>query len=82
MTNPGIDSTCNNLLPGQELCLGTAGVDCTTTYVVKSGDSCDQIVANHGINSTMLYANNPQINADCSNIYIGEVRPPFFSSRK
>ncbi|KIP05876.1 hypothetical protein PHLGIDRAFT_19580 [Phlebiopsis gigantea 11061_1 CR5-6] len=71
--NPGIDKSCNNLLPGQELCLGAAGKDCTTTYVVKSGDSCEQIVSNHGINSTILYANNPQIDVDCSNIYVGEV---------
>ena len=74
MTNPGIDEACNNLQVGDSLCLGYTGQDCQTTYVVQKGDTCDQIVQIHGINSTMLYANNPQINADCTNIYVGEVR--------
>ena len=73
--NKGIDSACNNLQSGQTLCLGWPGQDCTTTYVVKKDDTCDQIISAHGINSTVIYGNNPQINADCTNIYIGEVRP-------
>ena len=71
--NSAIDGQCNNLQPGQSICLGYVGEDCTTTYVVKSGDSCEQIISNHGINSTLLYSNNPQIDEECSNIYIGEV---------
>lgn len=51
-----------------------SGEDCTTTYVIQANDTCDQITASHAINSTMLYANNPQINVDCTNLYIGEVR--------
>jgi hypothetical protein len=27
----------------------------------------------YGMDNTTLYSNNPQINVDCSNIYIGEV---------
>jgi len=73
VVNPQIDATCNNLQPGQSLCLGWAGQDCTTTYVVKADDTCDLITAALAINTTMLYVNNPQINADCTNIYIGEV---------
>ncbi|EEB87920.1 hypothetical protein MPER_14520, partial [Moniliophthora perniciosa FA553] len=42
------------------------------TYVVKSEDTCNTIVANHGIDMTLLLANNPQINDDCTNIYNGE----------
>lgn len=68
-----IDSTCSNLMPGETICLGTAGEDCTTTYVVKSGDSCGNIQTQFGLNSTLLELNNPQINEDCSNIYPGEV---------
>ncbi|KAH8109919.1 hypothetical protein DFH11DRAFT_1690999 [Phellopilus nigrolimitatus] len=71
--NPALDSTCSNLQPGQSLCLGTAGEDCSTTYVVKSEDTCDNILSAHGINSTLLWANNPNIDSGCSNIYIGEV---------
>jgi LysM domain len=71
---PKIDSTCSNLEPGSTLCLGYAGEDCTATYVVVAGDICDEIVARHNINTTILYENNPQINKDCTNIYDGEVR--------
>ena len=72
--NPQIDAGCTNLMPDEVLCLGTQGEDCTTTYVVQPDDTCDQISQNHGLNNTILYENNPQINQDCTNIYIGEVR--------
>ncbi|KAI0336026.1 hypothetical protein GY45DRAFT_572994 [Cubamyces sp. BRFM 1775] len=68
-----IDSGCDNLQPGQVLCLGTDGEDCSTTHVVQADDTCDGITANYNINATMLYANNPQIDSQCGNLYIGEV---------
>lgn len=68
-----IDDACDNLVVGQSYCLGWQGQDCTTTYVVKQYDYCDLISAAAGINNTILYENNPQINEDCTNIYIGEV---------
>lgn len=68
-----IDKTCSNLIPGDSLCLGFTGQDCTTTYIIQANDRCDVIAANHGLNTTMLFLNNPQINADCDNIYVGEV---------
>lgn len=68
-----INSQCTNLVPGEELCLGYAGKDCITTYVVKPDDTCTDIASAAGINTTILKMNNPQINSDCSNIYIGEV---------
>ncbi|OBZ77306.1 hypothetical protein A0H81_01785 [Grifola frondosa] len=68
-----IDSSCDNLQVGNTICLGTVGEDCTTTYVVKQNDSCDLIAQNYQLNTTILYTNNPQIDAECSNIYIGEV---------
>ncbi|KAH9890901.1 hypothetical protein C8Q73DRAFT_746987 [Cubamyces lactineus] len=68
-----IDSGCDNLQPGQVLCLGTEGEDCSTTHVVQTDDTCDGITANYNINATMLYANNPQIDSECGNLYIGEV---------
>ena len=71
--NPSINQACDNLMPGQTLCLGKAGEDCSTTYIVKAADTCDGIIASSGTNSTMLWANNPQIDAGCTNIYIGEV---------
>ncbi|KIJ64104.1 carbohydrate-binding module family 50 protein [Hydnomerulius pinastri MD-312] len=68
-----IDAECNNLSPGASLCLGWQGEDCSTTYVVKKDDTCDDISGTWGVNNTILYMNNPQINEDCSNIYVGEV---------
>ncbi|KIJ15737.1 hypothetical protein PAXINDRAFT_11330 [Paxillus involutus ATCC 200175] len=68
-----IDAGCDNLVPGASICLGWTGQDCSTTYVVKQDDNCDDISGAYGINSTILYMNNPQINQDCSNIYVGEV---------
>lgn len=68
-----IDEACSNLIPGDEICLGNAGEDCTTTYTVKDSDTCDGINTAHGLNSTILSLNNPQINEACDNIYIGEV---------
>ena len=71
--NPGIDAVCHNLEVGSTLCLGTEGEDCTTTHVVESGDSCQGLQSTYGINSTILYSNNPQLDADCNNLYTGEV---------
>jgi len=68
-----IDAACDNLEPGAGLCLGWQGEDCTTTYVVQLDDTCDGISAMSGVNNTILYSNNPQINEGCTNIYIGEV---------
>ncbi|KAI0249274.1 hypothetical protein BJV78DRAFT_1129951 [Lactifluus subvellereus] len=73
VVNPSINSDCTNLLPGQILCLGLSEGDCTTTYVVKPDDDCDIVSFAHQINSTVFRSNNPQLNANCSNMYIGEV---------
>ncbi|KAG1727484.1 uncharacterized protein EDB91DRAFT_1164030 [Suillus paluster] len=79
VVNTGIiDEACDNLVVGQSYCLGWQGQDCTTTYVVKAGDDCYGISYAAGTNTTILYANNPQINEDCTNIYVGEV-PQYFS---
>ncbi|KAH9042432.1 hypothetical protein EDB85DRAFT_2131063 [Lactarius pseudohatsudake] len=71
-----INHDCTNLLPGQPLCLGHSGKDCTTTYVVKPNDDCNIVSSAYNINATVLSHNNPQLNADCSNMYIGEVCVP------
>jgi len=73
VNNPTIDDTCSNLAINQTICLGTTGEDCSTTYVVAPNDSCDTITSMAGINATILYANNPQIDSGCDNIYVGEV---------
>ncbi|OSD06017.1 carbohydrate-binding module family 50 protein [Trametes coccinea BRFM310] len=68
-----IDSGCDNLQVGQVLCLGTEGEDCKTTHVVQQDETCDLITGTYNINATLLYANNPQIDSQCDNLYIGEV---------
>ncbi|KAH9949743.1 hypothetical protein B0H21DRAFT_804053 [Amylocystis lapponica] len=73
VVNPDIAAACNNLQVGNSYCLGYVDQDCTTTHVVQPNDTCDAIASKYNINSTMLYTNNPQINADCDNIYVGEV---------
>ncbi|KIJ94064.1 carbohydrate-binding module family 50 protein [Laccaria amethystina LaAM-08-1] len=73
VVNRSIDPGCGNLLPGQTLCLGNTGEDCSETHQVQADDTCERIIANHGLNSTLLFSNNPQIHQACENIYIGEV---------
>lgn len=68
-----VDENCDNLQPGQVVCLGVNGQDCSKIYTVVEDDTCDWIQQQYGIANETLYANNPQINADCTNIYIGEV---------
>ncbi|KAF8154868.1 hypothetical protein B0H34DRAFT_783885 [Crassisporium funariophilum] len=68
-----VNAGCTNLIPGNSICLGTAGEDCSTTYVVVADDTCETIGAKNSVNSTILTLNNPQINSACDNIYIGEV---------
>ncbi|ORX36354.1 hypothetical protein BD324DRAFT_628452 [Kockovaella imperatae] len=68
-----IDENCENLQPGETICLGVAGQDCTKVYTVKSGDTCEWLMATYGMSNTTLWSNNPQIDPECTNIYIGEV---------
>ncbi len=68
-----INDQCTDLQPGATLCLGNTGEDCTETYVVKLGDTCDGVSGASGLNNTILYHNNPQIDQGCTNIYVGEV---------
>ncbi|KAG6811289.1 hypothetical protein H0H92_008156 [Tricholoma furcatifolium] len=72
LDNPEIDAACDNLIVGETLCLGFQGADCTSVYVVASGDGCDTIATDANATLTTLLANNPNVNADCSNIYPGE----------
>ncbi|KAI0794840.1 hypothetical protein C8Q75DRAFT_803684 [Abortiporus biennis] len=69
-----INQACTNIEIGQTVCLGNNDdKDCKSTYVVVGGDSCDAVASRHGLNSTMFNLNNPQLNSDCDNLYIGEV---------
>ncbi|KAG6826394.1 hypothetical protein H0H93_016566, partial [Arthromyces matolae] len=54
------------------LCLGFKGQDCQTVHVVVEGDVCVHIATATGIPLATLLANNPNIDAACTNIYPGE----------
>ena len=71
--NPQIDPVCSNLMPGEELCLAKKGEDCKKVYQVQPNDSCDEVAEAHGIDLSTLFHNNPQLNKDCTNLYIDEV---------
>ncbi|EMD32344.1 hypothetical protein CERSUDRAFT_87995 [Gelatoporia subvermispora B] len=71
--NPDIDAGCDNLFPGTIICLGIAGEDCETIHVVQPGDFCAEIADEAGIPISTLLANNPNVNANCTNIDVGEV---------
>lgn len=68
-----ISENCDNLTPDQTLCLGVTGHDCTKVYTIQENDTCAFLQEAYGMDNATLYANNPQIDAECSNIYIGEV---------
>lgn len=69
-----IDAACDNLFPGEVICLGLSGQDCNTVAVVKEGDTCASIASAANIPFATLLANNPNVDANCDNIGIGEVR--------
>jgi len=73
VNNPEVNDACDNLVPDTEICLGESGMDCTKVYTVVAGDTCEWIQEMYGMTEDVLYGNNPQINAECTNIYIGEV---------
>ncbi|KIP07338.1 hypothetical protein PHLGIDRAFT_13290 [Phlebiopsis gigantea 11061_1 CR5-6] len=47
--------------------------DCDRTYSVQAGDTCNSISENHDVSSFQLAFVNTVINADCSNLFIGQL---------
>ncbi|KAF9457405.1 hypothetical protein BDZ94DRAFT_233721 [Collybia nuda] len=68
-----INAACDNLWVDQVICLALEGKDCSPVHVVVAGDSCDAIADAAGTTSATLLANNPNVDADCANIYPDEV---------
>lgn len=64
----------------QVICLGLVGQDCTTVHVVQNGDSCPTIASQANITDGQLLTDNPNIDSNCTNIYVGEVQEFLFSS--
>ncbi|KAJ3814756.1 hypothetical protein F5876DRAFT_72651 [Lentinula aff. lateritia] len=71
--NPSINSGCTNLAIGEVLCIpGAASCPSGVTYVVKDGDVCINIADMFNITLAALDASNPEIDANCDNLSIGE----------
>jgi len=68
-----VNPLCTNIFPGESICLGVKGQDCSTVHVVKQGDFCQGMADAAGTDLATFLANNPNIKSDCSNIYVGEV---------
>jgi len=69
--NPSIDNpACDNLEIGEVLCIN----ECTKTYTVKSGDTCNSISSGNGITLNQFYSWNAQIEcSSCEDIEVGQV---------
>ncbi|KAL0064858.1 Chitinase 2 [Marasmius tenuissimus] len=79
--NSLVNAQCTNLYPGQSLCLSTSssnpsgggGASCSQSYTVQSGDSCSKIENRFGLNAGSVVQSNPSVNAQCTNLYPGQV---------
>ncbi|KAF9073623.1 hypothetical protein BDP27DRAFT_1318602 [Rhodocollybia butyracea] len=45
---------------------------CSSTYTVVSGDTCDAIAVKNNVTVAALEAANPDIDAQCDNLFVGE----------
>ncbi|KAJ4483817.1 hypothetical protein J3R30DRAFT_3698732 [Lentinula aciculospora] len=71
--NPPINSGCTNLFIGEILCIpGAASCPSGITYVVKAGDVCIKIADMFNTTVAALDASNPEIDANCDNLSIGQ----------
>ncbi|KAJ3743751.1 hypothetical protein DFH05DRAFT_1247196 [Lentinula detonsa] len=68
-----VDSNCDNLFVGQQLCIPTAPASCQAEYTVKSGDVCISIANMFNITAAQLEAANSDIDPLCDNLQPGEV---------
>ena len=71
--NTFINTACDNLVPGEVLCVAEKGKDCQPVHVVRAGDTCETIALGGRTTRPILIVNNPNINGNCSNLAVGEV---------
>lgn len=86
MMNPEINSACTNILLGEAYCVqtsnstgppgnvasGTITEGCTEYYTIVTGDSCTTVETKFNITDTLFRLMNPELNAGCTNILLGE----------
>ncbi|KAF5383492.1 hypothetical protein D9757_006090 [Collybiopsis confluens] len=71
--NPAVDANCDNLFIGQQLCIPLPPANCKSQYTVVAGDNCVAIAAEFSVSDAALLAANPAVNAQCSNLSVGEL---------
>lgn len=81
--NPDLDTSCDNLFPGDTICVqGFVIPDlsppvvvpkCTANYTVVSGDSCITIAQTFDTYVAQIVGLNPSLNTQCTNIAVGQV---------
>ncbi|KAJ7894191.1 hypothetical protein B0H14DRAFT_2683543 [Mycena olivaceomarginata] len=86
--NPGINSECTNFLAEEAYCVSTAAITgppgnlvagsltpaegCEEYYTIESGDTCNLVAGEWGLTVAQFVALNPEINAECTNLFLGE----------
>ncbi|KIK60810.1 hypothetical protein GYMLUDRAFT_43424 [Collybiopsis luxurians FD-317 M1] len=74
LCNPQIDSFCSNLAPGELLATpANSCSNCVTAYTVQPNDICTVISSRFDVSLAQLLCANPKINAECTNLLIGEI---------
>lgn len=67
---PGTATTPNRTTTTTASPTGAAGGE---NYTVASGDTCGAIASREGVTTAALIAANPAVNAECSNLQVGQV---------
>ncbi|KZV76395.1 carbohydrate-binding module family 50 protein [Peniophora sp. CONT] len=73
VNNGTIDSFCDNLQPGMQICLALNGQDCQPVHVVVDGEGCTSVADAAGISVATLVQNNPNLGPDCTLLFPGLV---------
>ena len=74
--NPTINAQCTNLIAGNQYCVQAARDrpirTCAKSQRVREGDTCDALAKRNGITLATFYSLNPTIDANCSNLLLGQ----------
>ncbi|KAJ7713613.1 hypothetical protein B0H16DRAFT_1620823 [Mycena metata] len=85
--NPEINSQCTNFFAEEAYCVSSAAITgppanlvvgsltpaegCVEYYTIESGDTCNLVAGEWGLSFAQFVALNPEINAQCTNLFLG-----------
>ncbi|KAJ7030545.1 hypothetical protein C8F04DRAFT_961483, partial [Mycena alexandri] len=79
--NPEINSQCTNFFAEEAYCVSSAAITgppanlvvegCVDYYTIESGDTCNLVAGEWGLSFTQYIALNPEINVQCTNLFLG-----------